>query len=288
MRRDDFAFKSDDGLEIAYYRWRAPGKPVGIVQIAHGMGEHSWRYDHVAAALNDAGYHVFANDHRGHGRSAPSRESLGDFGAGGWNALVADMVMLTRLARTREGRLPVVLLGHSMGSFAAQQYVLDNSDAIAGLVLSGSAAVDKLNIDPSREADLTAFNAAFEPARTQHDWLSRDPAAVDAYEADPLCGFGVNKRALESMAAGAKRLADPAALAKIRADLPIYIFAGDKDPINHGLEWLKPVAERYRAAGIANVTEKYYSDGRHEMLNETNRDEVIRDLVNWLQKAVPR
>ena len=191
MRRDDFAFKSDDGLEIAYYRWRAPRKPVGIVQIAHGMGEHSWRYDHVAAALNDAGYHVFANDHRGHGRSAPSRESLGDFGAGGWNALVADMVMLTRLARTREGRLPVVLLGHSMGSFAAQQYVLDNSDAIAGLVLSGSAAVDKLNIDPSREADLTAFNAAFEPARTQHDWLSRDPAAVDAYEADPLCGFGV-------------------------------------------------------------------------------------------------
>ena len=288
MRRDDLAFKSEDGLEIAYYRWRAPGRPAGIVQIAHGMGEHSWRYDHVAAALNDAGYHVFANDHRGHGRSAPSRESLGDFGAGGWNALVADMVTLTRLARTREGQLPVVLLGHSMGSFAAQQYVLDNSDAIAGLVLSGSAAVDKLNIDPSRAADLTAFNSAFEPARTQHDWLSRDPAAVDAYEADPLCGFGVNKRALESMAAATKRLADPAALAKIRSDLPIYIFAGDKDPINHGLEWLKPVAERYRAAGIANVSEKYYPDGRHEMLNETNRDEVLRDLVSWLQKAVPR
>lgn len=288
MRRDDLAFKTEDGLEIAYYRWRAPGKAAGIVQIAHGMGEHSWRYAHVAEALNDAGYHVFANDHRGHGRSAPTRESLGDFGTGGWNALVADMVTLTRLARTREGRLPVVLLGHSMGSFAAQQYVLDNSDAIAGLVLSGSAAVDKLNIDPSREADLTAFNRAFEPARTQHDWLSRDPAAVDAYEADPLCGFGVNKRGLESMAAAAKRLTDPAALAQIRKDLPIYIFAGDKDPINHDLEWLKPVAERYRAAGIANVTEKYYPDGRHEMLNETNRQEVIRDLVSWLQKAVPR
>ena len=288
MTRDDLAFKTEDGLEIAYYRWRAPGKAAGIVQIAHGMGEHSWRYAHVAEALNDAGYHVFANDHRGHGRSAPNRESLGDFGTGGWNALVADMVTLTRLARTREGRLPVVLLGHSMGSFAAQQYVLDNSDAIAGLVLSGSAAVDKLNIDPTREADLTAFNRAFEPARTQHDWLSRDPAAVDAYEADPLCGFGVNKRGLESMAAAAKRLVDPAALAQIRKDLPIYIFAGDKDPINHDLEWLKPVAERYRAAGIANVTEKYYPGGRHEMLNETNREEVIRDLVSWLQKAVPR
>jgi alpha-beta hydrolase superfamily lysophospholipase len=286
MRREDFSFTSEDGIEIAYYRWRAEGKASGIVQIAHGMGEHAFRYAHVAEALNQAGFHVFANDHRGHGRTAPNRESLGDFGVGEWNGLVADMVTLTRLARTREGRLPLVLLGHSMGSFAAQQYVLDNSASIAGLVLSGSAAVDKLPIDPSREADLTAFNAAFEPARTQHDWLSRDPAAVDAYEADPLCGFGVNKRAMESMAANAGRLADPAALGQIRKDLPIYIFAGDKDPVNHHLEWLKPVAERYRAAGITNVSEKYYPEGRHEMLNETNRDEVMRDLVNWLKKTI--
>src|SRR5271166_298406 len=171
MRREDFSFNSEDGLEIAYYRWRAPAKAVGIVQIAHGMGEHALRYAHVAEFLNQAGYHVFANDHRGHGRSV-GRESLGDFGAGGWNGLVADMVTLTRLARTREGQLPVILLGHSMGSFAAQQYVLDNSAMIAGLVLSGSAAADKLSIDPARDADLTAFNGEFEPARTQHDWLS--------------------------------------------------------------------------------------------------------------------
>jgi alpha-beta hydrolase superfamily lysophospholipase len=286
MRRDDFSFNSEDGLEIAYYRWRAPAKAVGIVQIAHGMGEHSFRYAHVAEFLNQNGFHVYANDHRGHGRSAKGPQSLGDFGSGGWNGLVADMVTLTRLARTREGRLPVILLGHSMGSFAAQQYVLDNSALIAGLVLSGSAAVDKLAIDPSQEADLTAFNRGFEPARTQHDWLSRDPAAVDAYEADPLCGFGINKTAMQTMAASAPQLIDPATLAQIRKDLPIYVFAGDKDPINHGLEWLKPVAERYRAAGITNVSEKYYPDGRHEMLNETNRDEVMRDLVSWLQKAI--
>ena len=288
MRREDFSFNSEDGLEIAYYRWRAPGKAAGIVQIAHGMGEHSFRYAPLAEFLNEAGYHVFANDHRGHGRSAKGRESLGDFGSAGWNGLVADMATLTRLARTREGALPVILLGHSMGSFAAQQYVLDHSALIAGLVLSGSAAMDKLPIDPSREADLTAFNAAFEPARTQHDWLSRDPAAVDAYEADPLCGFGINKKAIETMAASAIRLVDPSALAQIRKDLPIYIFAGDKDPINHDLEWLKPLAERYRAAGIGNVSEKYYPGGRHEMLNETNRDEVMRDLVSWLQKTIAK
>jgi alpha-beta hydrolase superfamily lysophospholipase len=215
-----------------------------------------------------------------------SRDSLGDFGAAGWNGLVADMVTLTRLARTREGGLPVILLGHSMGSFAAQSYVIDNSAAIAGLVLSGSAAMDKLPIDPSRDADLAAFNSAFEPARTPHDWLSRDPAQVDAYEADPLCGFGIDKQAMGSMAAAAIRMIDPAALSQIRKDLPIYIFAGDKDPINHDLEWIKPLAERYRAAGITNVSEKYYPQGRHEMLNETNRDEVMRDLVNWLNRAI--
>jgi alpha-beta hydrolase superfamily lysophospholipase len=286
MRREDFSFNSEDGIEIAYYRWRAPGKAAGIVQIAHGMGEHSLRYAQVAEVLNQAGYHVYANDHRGHGRSVKGPESLGDFGAGGWNGLVADMAMLTRLARTREGRIPVILLGHSMGSFAAQHYVLDNSALIAGLVLSGSAAVDKLAIDPSADADLTAFNRGFEPARTQHDWLSREPAAVDAYEADPLCGFGVNKKAMQTMAASMGRLIDPAAIGQIRKDLPIYIFAGDKDPINHNLEWLKPVAERYRAAGIANVTEKYYAEGRHEMLNETNRDEVMRDLVSWLKETI--
>ena len=286
MRREDFSFGSEDGLEIAYYRWRAGGKAKGIVQIAHGMGEHSLRYAHVAEFLNQAGFHVYANDHRGHGASVKSRDSLGDFGAAGWNGLVADMVRLTRLARTREGGLPVILLGHSMGSFAAQSYVIDNSAAIAGLVLSGSAAMDKLPIDPSRDTDLAAFNSAFEPARTPHDWLSRDPAQVDAYEADPLCGFGIDKQAMGSMAAAAIRMIDPAALSQIRKDLPIYIFAGDKDPINHDLEWIKPLAERYRAAGITNVSEKYYPQGRHEMLNETNRDEVMRDLVNWLNRAI--
>ena len=288
MNRDDFSFTSSDGVEIAYFRWRAPGRAAGIVQIAHGMGEHSLRYAQVAAFLNDAGFHVYTNDHRGHGRSATGKDALGDFGAAGWNGLVADMVTLTRLARTREGALPVILLGHSMGSFAAQQYVLDNSASIAALVLSGSASTEKLAIDPSQPADLTNFNAAFEPARTPYDWLSRDNAAVDAYVADPLCGFGINQRAMQSMAEAAKRLTDPAEISRIRTDLPIYILAGDKDPINNNLEFLRPLAERYRAAGIANVTEKYYPDGRHEMFNETNRAEVLGDLLSWIRRAIAK
>jgi alpha-beta hydrolase superfamily lysophospholipase len=291
MAREDFSFTSPEGagdqpIEVACYRWPAAGKPLGVVQISHGMGEHSLRYADLAAYLNQAGLHVYSNDHRGHGRTAKSKEALGDFGVGGWDALIEDMARLTRIAREREANLPVVLLGHSMGSFATQAYLLDHSDLLAAAALSGSAAVDKLAILSSGDADLTAINREFEPARTPFDWLSRDPAQVDKYIADPLCGFGVIARSMATMATASTRIVDPAQLARIRKDLPIWVMAGDRDPINHHLEWLRPVAERYRAAGIREVTEKYYRDGRHEMFNETNRAEVYRDLVEWVRRAL--
>ncbi len=291
MSRENFSFNSPEGpgndpIEVFCYRWPATGEAVGVAQISHGMGEHSLRYADLAGFLNRAGFHVYANDHRGHGRTANSKETLGDFGVGGWNALVEDMARLTRLAREPEGALPVVLLGHSMGSFAAQAYLLDHSDLIAAAVLSGSAAVDKLQMNSSGDADLTALNREFEPARTPFDWLSRDAAQVDKYIADPLCGFGVVARSMATLAAASQRIVDPAQLARIHKDLPIWIMAGDKAPVNHNLEWLRPVAERYRAAGLKDVTEKYYRDGRHEMFNEINRAEVYRDLLTWIRAAV--
>jgi|HubBroStandDraft_1064217.scaffolds.fasta_scaffold163159_2 alpha-beta hydrolase superfamily lysophospholipase len=286
MNREDFSFTSDDGLEIACFRWQATAPSVGVLQIAHGMGEHSLRYEHVAEFLNAAGFHVYANDHRGHGRTAPDKESLGELGAGGWNALVEDMFALSNIIRTRDTGFPLILLGHSMGSFAAQHYLLDHSDLLAGAALSGSAAVDKLAIDPTRPADLSSVNEGIAAPRTPFDWLSHDPAVVDAYIADPLCGFGVSAASMMSMAGSAPRLLDPNELKRIRANLPIYIFAGDEDPINHKLEWLKPVAERYRAAGLRHVTEKYYPGGRHEMMNETNREQVLKDLLDWMRHAV--
>jgi alpha-beta hydrolase superfamily lysophospholipase len=291
MSREDFSFPSPEGngkkpLDIACFRWSASVKAIGVLQISHGMGEHSLRYADVAGFLNRAGFHVYANDHRGHGRTATSKEMLGDFGAGGWDGVVEDMATLTKLIHDREAGLPIILMGHSMGSFAAQQYLLEHSDLIDAAILSGSASVDKLVGEPSGDADLTALNHAFEPARTPFDWLSRDHAEVDKYVADPFCGFGVNAKSMGTMAASARRLSDPAQIARIRNNLPIYIFAGDKDPVNHDLEWLKPVAERYRAAGIKDVAEKYYADGRHEMLNEINREEVYRDLLAWMRRAI--
>jgi alpha-beta hydrolase superfamily lysophospholipase len=285
MVREDFTFHSGGEFEIACYRWPAAGTAVGVVLIAHGMGEHALRYGRLAETLRHNGFHVFANDHRGHGRTTQGK-TLGDFGRGGWDALVADMVTLTGIARDREAGLPIILLGHSMGSFAAQQYILDHSALIAGVVLSGSAAVDKLSLDASGPADLTALNVGIDAPRTPFDWLSRDAAEVDKYIADPLCGFRIDSAALASMAAGAERLADANELARIRKDLPIYIMAGDADPVNHNLEWLAPLAARYRAAGVKQITEKYYRGGRHEMFNETNRDEVTRNLLAWLRATI--
>jgi alpha-beta hydrolase superfamily lysophospholipase len=286
MNCENFSFTSSDGLDIACYRWTS-GPAAGIVQIAHGMGDDALRYDSIAAFLSAAGFEVYANDHRGHGRTARSPQSFGDFGPGGWDALVADVVTLTRIARSSQPGLPVILVGHSIGSFAVQQYLLDHSQLVAGAVLAGSAALDKLKIDPSKAADLTAFNGEFEPARTPYDWLSRDPAAVDAYVSDPLCGFALQPQALKSFADAASRLADPIEIARVRLNLTIYILAGERDPINHHLEWLKPLAQRYRAAGLTDVTEKEYPGGRHEMLNEINRDEVLQDLLSWTKRSCP-
>jgi alpha-beta hydrolase superfamily lysophospholipase len=285
MIRQDFNLSGADGPRIACYRWPATrDNAVGIVQVSHGMGEHALRYARVAEFLGAAGYHVYANDHRGHGRTAGGADHHGDLGRGGWNALVDEMAALTKHARTAEKGLPLVLLGHSMGSFAAQQYLLDYSELIDGAILSGSRVADTIAIDSSRRGDLTSLNAEFEPARTPFDWLSRDNAEVDKYIADPRCGFGLNAEGMRAMAESTRRTADLAELARIRKDLPIYIFAGEEDPVNQHLAALRPLAARYRAAGIKDVVEKYYPGGRHEMLNEINRDEVFDDVLNWLTR----
>jgi len=283
---ESFAFTSRDGTEVACYRWRAASALRGTLQIAHGMGEHALRYAPLAAHFTRQGFHVFANDHRGHGRTAKTPKELGDFGKDGWDGLVEDMVTLTQTAKQEAPGVPIVLLGHSMGSFALQQYLLDHSALIDAAALSGSAAFDRLFVDLERQVDLTSINAAFEPARTPFDWLSRDPHEVDLYVADPLCGFAANQDSTRSMARSMRRTIDPQELAKIRKDLPIYVMAGDADPVNGHLEFLKPLAARYRTAGIRNVTEQYYPGGRHEMFNETNRDEVMKDFSGWVRRVL--
>jgi len=288
MEETTSTLASPDGEQVFVYRWAGEGQPKAIVQLAHGMGEHAARYRRLGEALTAAGYVVYANDHRGHGRTAGGSERHGDFGAGGWKGLVDDVAAVTALARREHPGIPLVLIGHSMGSFAVQTYLLDRSTEIDAAVLSGTTAVDVIAaaIDTSGPADLTAFNAPFQPARTDFDWLSRDPDEVDLYVADVACGFGVNEVGMREMLGLAPELGDPERLGGIRKDLPIYLFSGDADPIAGGGDLVRLVADRYRAAGITDVTVDLYPEARHETLNETNRDEVTAALIAWLDRVV--
>ncbi len=287
IEQHEFTFPGEDGVAIAAYRWSKPVPTRAVLQIAHGMGEHAQRYRPALAPLLDAGIVVYASDLRGHGRTARDAAGLGDLGPGGFERLVDDIARLTGLARAEQPGKPLILLGHSMGSFAAQLYCLDHYKIIDGLVLSGSSAVDKIleAAQAAGGANFEMFNAAFAPVRTPFDWLSRDAAQVDAYIADPWCGFTLQPASMVSMFGIAARLADPAALGRIRHDLPIYVFSGDKDPVGNATVWLQTIIERYRAAGIRDISYDFYPDGRHEMLNEINADEVRTRLLAWIDRV---
>ncbi|MFN9475230.1 alpha/beta fold hydrolase [Acidovorax sp.] len=275
-----------DGTKVTTYTWaHVAGQPAGVVQIAHGLAEHGERYDRFARQLNAAGFVVHAVDHRGHGRTAGGR--LGDFGAAGFSGLIADVAQYGSALRAQHGGLPVFLFAHSMGSFAAQAALLDHASTWAGVILSGSTALDALaaamaNAPADAPAGLAAFNAGFEH-RTGYEWLSRDDAEVDAYVADPWCGWEVPDDVIPSLFAPAARLADPALLAGIRRDLPLLIASGDADPLAGGGALIELLGQRSRDAGIADMTVKLYPAARHEILNETNRDEVTADIVAWLR-----
>ncbi len=280
-------FQSGD-VSIAAYRWDPEGEPRGIAQITHGMGEHALRYARVADALTGAGYVVYAQDHRGHGRTAASDDELGVIGAEGWTELVADLGQLSELARKAHPGLPLVLIGHSMGSFAAQQYVLDHSRDIDALVLTGTAVIDLLEpaLDLDQPIDLSAFNAPFAPARTDYDWLSRDATEVDSYIADPHCGFGLDAEAGKQMFLAARDVADPSRLGGIRRDLPVYISVGEHDPVNAGGALVTALVDRLESAGIDDVTLVTWPAARHEVFNEVNRDEVISEMLRWIDSKL--
>lgn len=271
-----------DGLPLRAYAWLA-GQPRAVVAVSHGAAEHARRYDRFARALNAAGFATYALDHRGHGGS-PGPSGLGDFGGGGWNALVDDLAQLIAHARAQHPALGLALFAHSMGSFAAQQLCFDRSASIDALVLSGSTAWEprmKGTARPRFEP-----NVAFEPARTPYDWLSRDPLEVDKYIADPLCGFETQSGRASGTWIDWKRINDPLGPRGIRSDLPVLLVAGDQDPLNRKLEGLQLLQQRWQNAGVARIESRFYPGGRHEMLNEINRDAVVDDVVTWLRDAL--
>ena len=272
-----FRYEGADGSGLAGFVWRsATVSPKAVLQLAHGAGEHAGRYLGPLAPVMDAGFVVYTADHRGHGLTS-GMTHLGDFGPGGAPAAVDDMAVLARRARAENPGLPLILMGHSMGAMFSQAWLLEHSHLIDALVLSGTAGPGpRMAGGP---------NSVYANPRTDYDWLSRDEAEVDRYIDDPFCGIKFTKDSAASFATLRERELTPEVLAKVKPGLPVYIVVGDEDPINDRLARLTPLVDAYRAAGLA-VTLKVYPGGRHEMLNETNRAEVVGDLLAWLEGVV--
>lgn len=302
-KETEFTFPSAGDVKIHVYQW-SPAEPRAAVQIVHGAAEHAGRYHRVAKRLVDAGFAVFANDHRGHGKTA-SNDGLGYFAdADGWNLAVDDLRMLNDMIHDQLPGKPVALLGHSMGSLMAQQYLVENGNTVDAALLSGSTVVDAFTeviavLEEECEqygrqapsvimAQLMTdqFNAEFPDAATEYDWLSTDADEVQLYIADPLCGFDLCIGSWLDMLRSNAVTADVEQLKKIPRDLPLYIFAGDQDPVSNKLEALHVLLDRYQQAGLSNVSHRFYAGYRHEMLNERNRDAVTEDLLTWLDENI--
>lgn len=308
MTIDSFTFKSGDGSEIFVYKWIPEDDKIkGVVQIAHGMAEHAKRYDRLARFLNKSGYIVYANDHRGHGKTAGSIDKLGYLAdEDGFEWLVKDLQTLSSIIKEEHSNLPLFLLGHSMGSFAAQRYIMLSGKNLAGLILSGSNGKQGIMLKigsflakrevkkhgrntPSKQMNMMIFggyNKAFKPVRTDFDWLSRDEEEVDKYINDPYCGTVFTAGFFYDFLRGLMGVEDRNNIALIPKDLPIYILSGDKDPVGKYGKGIIDLYKRYKNHGVNDLEYKLYKDGRHEMLNEINRDEVMTDLVAWLDSLL--
>jgi alpha-beta hydrolase superfamily lysophospholipase len=268
----DWTLTDADGICVHGTRW-APDAPRAVVQIAHGWGEHRRRYARLAGALVGAGYAVWADDHLGHGETGAKGGGLGDLGPRGMAGVTAAVALLTARVQAEEPGLPVVLLGHSWGSFLSQRLVRDHGADYAALVLSGTTRREPGAARPARPA--------IDGGR--YDWLSRDAAEVAAYEADPWCGFeNLTVRPADPGRAYLEEGSD----ADIPSSLPVLILNGSDDPVG-GEEGGARLAAAYRAAGLTDVTLIAYPGARHEVFNETNRDEVTADLLAWLGARVP-
>ena len=293
-----------DGTVLHVHRWLPDGSPRALVQVVHGMVEHAARYAHLGERLADQGYAVYASDHRGHGRTAAGPDALGHLGdEHGFADVVDDQVALTDHLLTEHPGTPVVLLGHSMGSFVARAYAARHGDRLAGLILSGTAgAPGLLGLVGVRVAELEArlrgprarsrlmealvlgpYNRPFRPARTRFDWLSRDEEQVDSYAADELCGGLATAGFYRDLLTGLRWVSEPSTYARFPKDLPVHVVSGEVDPVG-GAAAVREVADRLHEAGVRDVTTKVWPGARHEVLNETNRDEVEAELQAWLDE----
>ncbi len=304
MKSAPFRLRADDGVELHVHHFapESQSEVRAVLQIVHGMGEHGARYERLARELCADGFAVYAADCRGHGRTARSAAELGHFAdRDGWEQIVADVQTLAAHCAASHPGARRALLGHSMGSFVALDFLTRFGDGLHAAVLSGSApsagvlgwvlrgvaSLERLRVGARghsallRQALFGRFNAAFERAETPFDWLSRDRAEVARYVSDPLCGFVLTAGGFCDLGGALGRIYRRARLARIPPALPLYLIAGELDPVA-GQTGVTRLAEELRAAGLQRVDLRIYPGARHELLNEIDRAQVTDDLRVWL------
>ncbi|WP_428551538.1 alpha/beta hydrolase [Pseudomonas edaphica] len=305
MNHSTFWLTANDRSRLYVNQWLPDGPAKAMIMLSHGMAEHSGRYARLAEALCAAGYGLYAPDQRGHGRTA-DEGTLGLYAEkDGWNKVVGDLASLNQHIGQQQPGLPIILLGHSMGSYIAQAYLLHHSASLNGAILSGSnyqpvalyrAAGVIARLERARQGlrgrsalidflSFGSFNKAFKPNRTAFDWLSRDPQEVDKYINDPLCGFRCTNQLWIDLLGGLQQISKASNLAQIDPGLPIMIMGGECDPVSEGKR-LKSLAHALREAGCQNLQLNIYPQARHEVFNETNRDDVTADVLKWLDQAL--
>ena len=305
MNHSTFWLTANDRSRLYVNQWLPDGPAKAMIKLSHGMAEHSGRYARLAEALCAAGYGLYALDQRGHGRTA-DEGTLGLYAEkDGWNKVVGDLASLNQHIGQQQPGLPIILLGHRMGSYIAQAYLLHHSASLDGAILSGSnfqpvalyrAAGVIVRLERARQGlrgrsalidflSFGSFNKAFKPNRTAFDWLSRDPLEVDKYINDPLCGFRCTNQLWIDLLGGLQQISKASNLAQIDPGLPIMVMGGECDPVSEGKR-LKSLAHALREAGCQNLQLNIYPQARHEVFNETNRDEVTADVLKWLEQAL--
>lgn len=304
MAYKNFEITSKDNKKLVCYKWKAEN-PKAVVQIVHGMSEHAGRYDEFASFLTQNGILVYAEDHRGHGKTAGTIERVGHVAdEDSMGKIMEDVVLLHKKIKEDNPNLPVYLLGHSMGSFISRMFSYTHPDLVDGFIYSatsahpgakGSLGVKLAAIvkafgkrKRSKLFDTIAFgdfNKKYKPNRTKKDWLTRDNQVVDNYIKDEFCMQIFSAQFFYDLANVVIDINEETNIKNSNLDKPILFISGDMDPVGEYGVGFKKVVDTFKKYGATDVTTKLYEGGRHEMLKEINREEVYNDILSWINKA---